>query len=431
VGSTYNLSYDAENRLTSVSGGATASFAYDGDGNRVKGTVNGVTTVYVGNYYELSGSTTRTYYYAGSTRVAMKENSNVFFLLADHLGGTAVTANSSGGWYGEVRYYAYGGTRYNQGTTPTTYRYTGQRQESGLGGLDGLYFYGARWYDPYLNRWIQPDSIVPQPGNPQSLNRFAYCLNNPLRYTDPTGHWTEEQLEQALGKDWREKYFGKGAVFENRDKLLQFLISDKTTDPNMLYLVAQFLNPAEIAHRVGMSFENIDALGARIAFSYGAAGFAGLNGDAVLNLSSGEFSIFLSPEGGFIIGESATVISGITLIKNLPSNDAYRGTFEAVGIVGGHIVGLNAEFFWGAPLSDQFNAFDNAHGGFIGAGPAIPGLGGYGSMSYSWEVYRENAQGSHIVPHRPNPLDVVKDVGWAVIHDILLHPLLPWSPYRH
>jgi YD repeat-containing protein len=64
VGSTYNLSYDAENRLTSVSGGATASFAYDGDGNRVKGTVNGVTTVYpstslragVGNYYELSGA---------------------------------------------------------------------------------------------------------------------------------------------------------------------------------------------------------------------------------------------------------------------------------------------------------------------------------------------------------------------------------------
>ena len=41
---------------------------------------------------------------------------------------------------------------------------------------------------PYLNRWIQPDTIVPQPGNPQDLNRFSYTRNNPLKYTDPTGH---------------------------------------------------------------------------------------------------------------------------------------------------------------------------------------------------------------------------------------------------
>ena len=39
---------------------------------------------------------------------------------------------------------------------------------------------GARWYDPYLGRWLSPDPIVPDPANPQSLNRFSYCLNNPL-----------------------------------------------------------------------------------------------------------------------------------------------------------------------------------------------------------------------------------------------------------
>jgi hypothetical protein len=132
-----------------VSGGASASFAYDGDGNRVKGTASGVTTAYIGNYYEynVSAGVATSYYYAGSTRVAMKLGSTVYYLLSDHLGSTAVTANSTGGWNGEVRYYAFGGTRYNQDTTPTTYRYTGQRQESALGGADGLYFYGARWYD--------------------------------------------------------------------------------------------------------------------------------------------------------------------------------------------------------------------------------------------------------------------------------------------
>ena len=48
--------------------------------------------------------------------------------------------------------------------------------------------YGARFYSPRLGRFIQPDTIVPEPGNPQALNRYAYVNNNPLRYTDPTGH---------------------------------------------------------------------------------------------------------------------------------------------------------------------------------------------------------------------------------------------------
>jgi RHS repeat-associated protein len=60
-----------------------------------------------------------------------------------------------------------------------------QLEEAGLG---SLYDYDARFYSSYLNRWIQPDTIVPQPGDPQSLNRFSYVLNNPLKFTDPTGH---------------------------------------------------------------------------------------------------------------------------------------------------------------------------------------------------------------------------------------------------
>jgi len=47
---------------------------------------------------------------------------------------------------------------------------------------------GTRWYDPALGRWLQADSIVPEPGNPQALNRYSYVYNNPLRYTDPTEH---------------------------------------------------------------------------------------------------------------------------------------------------------------------------------------------------------------------------------------------------
>jgi RHS repeat-associated protein len=85
----------------------------------------------------------------------------------------------------------YGETRYTWGTTPTDRRFTGQRSEEAS--LGSLYDYGARFYSPYLNRWIQPDTIVPQPGNPQDLNRFSYARNNPIRYTDPTGHYVYEE----------------------------------------------------------------------------------------------------------------------------------------------------------------------------------------------------------------------------------------------
>ncbi len=71
-----------------------------------------------------------------------------------------------------------------QGITKTNHKkFTGQRLDG-----TGLYYYGARYYDPNIGRFISADSIVPDPMNPQSLNRYSYCLNNPLKYTDPSGH---------------------------------------------------------------------------------------------------------------------------------------------------------------------------------------------------------------------------------------------------
>jgi RHS repeat-associated protein len=61
----------------------------------------------------------------------------------------------------------------------------GQRLEGSV----GLYDYNARYYSPLFGRFISADSIVPEPGNPQALNRYSYVLNNPLQYTDPNGHF--------------------------------------------------------------------------------------------------------------------------------------------------------------------------------------------------------------------------------------------------
>jgi len=110
----------------------------------------------------------------------------VYFLLSDHLRSTTMTLNLDGSVKSEMRYDAWGKTRYTSGTTPTERHYTGQIEESGF----GLYFYNARWYDSALGRFVQADTIIPQPGSPQGWDRYAYANNNPLSYTDPSGHLT-------------------------------------------------------------------------------------------------------------------------------------------------------------------------------------------------------------------------------------------------
>ena len=76
---------------------------------------------------------------------------------------------------------------FSQGNLPSDKLFTGQRRDIPPAGSE-LYYYGARYYDPTIGRFISPDTIVPNPSDPQSLNRYSYCSNNPLRYTDPTGH---------------------------------------------------------------------------------------------------------------------------------------------------------------------------------------------------------------------------------------------------
>ena len=93
--------------------------------------------------------------------------------------------------------------------------FTGHRHNDDL----GLVYMNARYYAPYIYRMISPDSIVPDPSNPQSFNRYAYTYQNPINLVDPTGHctdhfdagtWEYAQCEEwlyQLGELWN-LYFG-------------------------------------------------------------------------------------------------------------------------------------------------------------------------------------------------------------------------------
>jgi RHS repeat-associated protein len=119
------------------------------------------------------------------------------FIHADHLGSTSLTTDITGTVVAETRYLPYGEERWTSGGAVSDYTFTGQRAERGFGLMD----YNARYYDPGLGRFVSADTVVPQAGNPQALNRYAYVLNNPLRHTDPSGNWVCEDVDCESPRD--------------------------------------------------------------------------------------------------------------------------------------------------------------------------------------------------------------------------------------
>jgi RHS repeat-associated protein len=114
----------------------------------------------------------------------------------------------------QQRYLPFGGARTISGSlsiTSTDFTYTGQRNLPGTGLMD----YKARFYSPYINRFVQPDTIIPSLSNPQSWNRFSYVTNRPINFNDPSGHIascdeyesckTEREFSKLNAKDsWKK-----------------------------------------------------------------------------------------------------------------------------------------------------------------------------------------------------------------------------------
>ena len=197
-GLTYTQTFDAENRLISITvSGQTTQFVYDGDGNLIKKIKpDGSKTLYVGGVYEVDktsgGAVTRTVTYypvAGAMRI----DSTLYYVLKDHLGSASAMTDASGNVVGEQRYYPFGETRLMTGNMQTDKLFTGQREMAGL----GIYHFNARFYSPKLGRFLSADTLVPRHANPQAWNRYSYVLNNPIRYTDPTGHKACESDAQS------------------------------------------------------------------------------------------------------------------------------------------------------------------------------------------------------------------------------------------
>jgi RHS repeat-associated protein len=196
----YTLAYDEENRIETVTLPVQAditteqtwTFEYDGNGTRIRqGNPDGSQLLLLngGRYHvkiaaDTTESTTRYYSIAGQ-RPAMRNNDgSINYLLGDHLGSVSTVVDASGQIVSQSRYLPFGNVLWEDGDSPTDYTYTGQRSLSDIGLMD----YNARFYDPMLGRFTSPDSIIPDPGSVIGYNRYAYVNNNPMIYTDPSGH---------------------------------------------------------------------------------------------------------------------------------------------------------------------------------------------------------------------------------------------------
>jgi RHS repeat-associated protein len=141
--------------------------------------------------------------------LGVRQGASVSWLYGDHLGSTSA---SSGAAATSERYYAYGKDR-GTGNLPTDHRFTGQISDA-----SGLIFMNARYYDPVLGSFLSPDTLVPEPGQPEGYNRYAYANGNPLRFIDPSGHASCAAGDNACWQQewqWNNRWYEAHGYFWN------------------------------------------------------------------------------------------------------------------------------------------------------------------------------------------------------------------------
>jgi RHS repeat-associated protein len=201
-GEATKYSYDGENRL--VQAGVT-TYLYDYAGRRIKKAVQGGPTVYsVSPSYQVTvfadGSKQHTKLIAGTygalVSVTTVESGNppayrgiaapgVFYNHPDRLTSTVCQTDASGAVVSTVVYDAYGVVQSITGSASIPAMYTGKEWDDST----GLYYFGARYYDPVLGRFLTADDRT---GGPVAMrdvfNPYSFCLNDPVNNTDPVGH---------------------------------------------------------------------------------------------------------------------------------------------------------------------------------------------------------------------------------------------------
>jgi len=148
--------------------------------------MNEVTTDYVLDMHssltQVLQDGTNTYLY-GVNRVAEFSDIEEEYYLPDALGSVRQLTDAEAALLLARSYEPSGSELETYGSEQSNYAFTGEMYDP----LTGLVFLRARYYAPYLNQFIQPDPIVPNPYKPRQWNRYSYVGGNPINFVDPSG----------------------------------------------------------------------------------------------------------------------------------------------------------------------------------------------------------------------------------------------------
>jgi RHS repeat-associated protein len=190
-------------------GTTQGEYWYGPTGMMIKSLQGGTMTRYVYHGHdplmEKTGSTSTYYVYVNGRMFAKIVGSTTYFYIKDALGSTRQVWQGSSMTFSVATYKPFGTPVSPSGTE--RFEYAGELIVSAAGTSPGLYYIGARWMDPELGRWISLDPELGKLSMPQTMNRYVYCGNNPLRFTDPTGRFWN-----IIGGAIAGATFGLGAV---------------------------------------------------------------------------------------------------------------------------------------------------------------------------------------------------------------------------
>ena len=198
----WKYEYDVQNRMVRVEKNrdVIVEYGYDVDGMRVLSKINDKRTKYIYNFvgnvvYEEGDEEASSYIYGHGKIIAevkgtVGSSGEVYYYHHDNLGSTRLITDSSGQVVMDQDYLPFGddlnrpSVLENESSYETGYKYTGQHQEIEI----GLYYYGARFYDQRVGRFVSEDSYLGELENPTTQHPYLYVSNSPMKYVDPTGH---------------------------------------------------------------------------------------------------------------------------------------------------------------------------------------------------------------------------------------------------
>jgi RHS repeat-associated protein len=397
------VTYTPDNLPNDITiGAAKMSFTYDGNGTRVKKTYGGMSRVYIDKLYDSYDGDSNNYIYAGNTRIALHwtnvptQQDGTVYYHPDHLGSTSIATDDNGNKVEDIFYYSFGETRQDTGSGNLMHKYTGQE----LDYETNLYNYGARLYDPEIGRFISPDSIVPNPGDPQSLNRYSYVLNNPMRFTDPTGHCgcdanygpcppCDSGSSSSSEVVWYDPstWFGSGSSGGNSGGSTGTVGNGSGSNSSnfdvMIYSGGNAGSSTSIPTNIYSSIANYVLFGQNTSIPYGPYAASGVDPSTAWTLSLGIYgNVALGGGGG-----------GGTAV-NFGNSDTNGFTFSVAGTAqGGAIAGGSAFIGGGVTITNAASVADLNGTSYqfgragLGLGPSFALEGVKGTGYYGGTVY--------------------------------------------